>query len=453
MPELNYALFRKLSRSEPALISVPAAQAPLSISTDTRTLRAGQVFWALRGEHFDGHEFVANALQNSAAFAVVEKGFPARPGQNLFFVRNSLAALQELAALYRDTFKIPLIALTGSNGKTTTKEMLAHLLGQLYPVYKTKGNLNNHIGCPLSLLETGRDDRAAVIELGTNHPGEIAVLADMVRPDHALVTNIGPAHLEFFGNEQGVFSEKTRLFESLAPAGKVYINVDDPWLAGWQKTGPERITFGFHGQPAVTGKISGLDEHGNAALTINNSRVIRLQVPGRHNAGNALAAAAVAINMGLTLNQIADGLETFCAPKQRSQLKEINGVLVLNDSYNANPASMQAAIDLAKSVSHPGKTWLLLGDMLELGATAQEAHRKLLANAVNGRTEILLRGSIFKSCLDEGPAQPGGLTWFASHETLAAYLNERLHPGDLILVKGSRGLQMEKIIEQIKYAG
>jgi UDP-N-acetylmuramyl pentapeptide synthase len=134
-------------------------------------------------------------------------------------------------------------------------------------------------------------------------------------------------------------------------------------------------------------------------------------------------------------------------------LKEINGVLVLNDSYNANPASMQAAIDLAKSVSHPGKTWLLLGDMLELGATAQEAHRKLLANAVNGRTEILLRGSIFKSCLDEGPAQPGAGIWFASHEALAAYLNERLHPGDLILVKGSRGLQMEKIIEQIKYAG
>ncbi|HGY57282.1 MAG TPA: UDP-N-acetylmuramoyl-tripeptide--D-alanyl-D-alanine ligase [Caldithrix abyssi] len=424
------------------------------VNIDSRTVKPGEVFWAIKGEHFDGHDFIEAAAAKGAALAVAAKkkikNRSAMP-LPLLLVPDTLRALQQLAAAHRRKFGYPVLALTGSNGKTTTKEMIAYILGQKYNVLKTEGNLNNHIGCPLTLLRLSAQNETAVIELGTNHPGEIAALADMVQPDQALITNIGGAHLAFFASEDELAAEKLSLFDRLPDGALIYRNLDDPWIADYPATDKETVDYGWEDGADVQGRILEMDARGCGAFRLNDAVDIRLRVPGWHNVKNALAAAAVAIRFGFSEKEIAEALAGYEGFDKRMQMREINGVLVINDAYNANALSMRAAFDTAASIQVKGRRFFALGDMLELGKNSVKIHYGVLLAALNSKAErVLTIGPHFAEAAGRLNAdQRKRVQSFSTHKELAQRLNEQLRPGDLLLLKGSRGLQMEKVEEEL----
>ncbi len=418
------------------------------VSTDSRTLAAGQVFWVLKGERFDGHDFVPVAAQKGALCAVVERRIENLADFPQVVVPDALKALQQLAALKRSRFKGVVLGLTGSNGKTTTKEMIAHILSQKYQVHKTRGNLNNHIGCPLTLLQLRSEHRFAVVEMGTNHPGEIAALAEIVKPDAALITNIGPAHIEFFKTLEAVAKEKLSLFEALGSGQTAFVNVDDPFLRAWQKSGVERLTFGFDFPAKVRGEQIEISEAGFPRFYLNGKTLVQLSVPGVHNARNALSAAAVALHFGFSEDEIAAALQDYTAFDKRMQVIEINGLRVINDAYNANPQSFKAAFETLSRMARPAGLFLVMGDMFELGESAGEWHKQILEQALQlNPTAVLLMGAAFEKAANQ--VGDSRVQVFKSHRVLGETLKKSAQPGALIFVKGSRGMEMEKILEFI----
>ncbi len=423
----------------------------LHIAIDSRNIKEDDVFWAIPGDRFDGHDFIQTALEKKASFCVVQSNRLDKRDKVTFprvVIPDSITGLQELARIHRKLFDIPVLALTGSNGKTTTKEMTAHILGSKLNVHKTSGNLNNHIGCPLTLLEMNTSHQAVVLELGSNHPGEIGILARTALPNHALITNAGGAHLEFFKTNEAIASEKRDLFLEMEDGGTVYLNVDDPLLADYNDLAKKLITYSLLGKADVQGKDKGCDESGNGILELNGKVTIKLQIAGQHNIKNALAACAAALNFGFTEQEVKDALETFNAADKRMQTIEYQGAKIINDTYNANPLSMQAAFDTIKQIRSRKDLYLVLGDMFELGRQSAEEHRSVLSKALElGPKNIFVMGESMKSAMSAAASDE--ILSFEDHQDLAAELKKGLSDGDLVLIKGSRGMFMEKVLDYL----
>lgn len=425
------------------------------VSTDSRAVKPGDLFVAVKGERFDGHAFLPQAFSAGAAAAVVQHDVAIPPGVAgpLLVVDDTTKALGALARTYRSRFDIPVIAIAGSNGKTTTKDMIAAVLRQRYAVLSTEGNLNNHFGVPHTLFRLEKKHDIAVIEIGTNHPGEIAYLCDILRPTYGLLTNIGREHLQFLGSLDGVAAEEGMLFAFLSDVkhAAAIVNADDARVVTLSSGIAKRALYGFAARrAAVRGNHLTLDETGRARFEftgerMNKSMAVHLAVPGPHNALNALAAAATGLMFRVAPGAIRDALQAFRPASRRMEAVSIGGVLVFNDAYNANPDSTVAALKTLSAVSVPGKKIVVLGDMLELGAGGPEEHRRVgLEVAALGFEYLLTYGSLARHIHDAAGVR------FAAHydqkNILAEYLAELVAPGDAVLVKGSRGLRMEDIV-------
>ncbi|KPK56077.1 MAG: hypothetical protein AMS22_02595 [Thiotrichales bacterium SG8_50] len=420
------------------------------LSIDSRTLQPGQLFVALRGPRFDGHKFVSDAHASGAAASLVEHSVADALPQ--IIVRDSRHALGALSSVWRQRFALPVVAVTGSNGKTTVKEMLASILATLGPTLATQGNLNNDIGVPLTLARLTEQHRSAVVELGANHPGEIAYLARLVRPTVALVTNAGPAHLEGFGSLEGVAGAKGEIYGALGEDGTAIINSDDSFASLWQRLAGNhtQITFGLDSVADVHAQYE-LEARGTRVrlFTPIGEAALNLQLAGRHNVMNALAASAAAIALGCSLEQIATGLQRIAPVKGRLQVKRgVRGSCVIDDTYNANPESLRAALHVLKGF--PGRHFLALGDMAELGRNAQESHVEAGKAAREAGVERLYAvGDLARAAVE---SFGGRANHFASKHALASQLRDDLDADVAVLVKGSRGMGMEEVVEVIAEA-
>lgn len=417
-----------------------------TVSTDSRQLSAGALFVALIGPNFDGHNFVPAARERGAVAALVSR--PVADPLPQLRVTDTRLALGRLAAAWRSRFSGPLIALTGSNGKTTLKEMIAAILRGRGPTLATEGNLNNDIGVPLTLLRLNDEHAHAVIEMGANHPGEIAYLTGLARPDVAIINNAGPCHLEGFGDVAGVARAKGEIFQGLRSDGVAVINRDDEYADYWAGLNPARriVDCGLDRSAAVRGEI--LDSASNRfRLRAGVEETdIELPVPGRHNVRNALAAAAAALAVGATLADIRRGLESLRGVGGRLQrLPGRHGGAVIHDAYNANPASLAVALEAVGA--GPGHKWLVLGDMRELGPAADAWHARSGREARNAGFERLYAlGEHSRAAVI---AFGTGASHFEDVDALVADLNRDLHQGGepaIVLVKGSRSMRMERVV-------
>ncbi|WP_415166770.1 UDP-N-acetylmuramoyl-tripeptide--D-alanyl-D-alanine ligase [Propionivibrio sp.] len=431
----------------------------LGVSTDSRSVAAGELFVALRGDRFDGHDFVATAHERGAAAAVADaagaaalRAAGAVDGLPLIVVADTRIALGELAASWRARFDLPVIGVTGSNGKTTNKEMITSIMQAAFgadAVLATQGNLNNDIGLPLTLLGLGAGHRAAVVEMGMNHPGEIAYLARLGRPTVALVTNAQRAHLEGMGTLDVIAAEKGSIFSGLGADGVAVFNADDPWAALWrtQSAHCRRLCFSLGGQADVTGECRTHGLENRVAITAGGERIeVDLALPGAHNARNALGSATAALAAGVPLAAVRQGLAAFRGLKGRLQRRAgLHGALVLDDTYNANPDSVRAGIDvLAATV---GRKILVLGDMGEIGAMTGQFHDEIGGYAKSqGVDRLLAFGD--SSALAARNFGVGG-EHFRKFEDLVAALLAELTPEAIVLVKGSRFMRMERVIDAI----
>lgn len=421
------------------------------VSTDTRALRARELFVALRGPSFDGHAFVPVAAERGAAGAVVER--PLEAGLPCLQVDDSLAALGAMAADWRSRFTLPVIAVTGSFGKTTVKEMMAAITATRGEVLATRGNLNNEIGLPLTLFGLDQRHRAAVLEMGANHAGEIARLAAIGRPTVGVVTAAGPVHLEGFGSLEGVARAKGELFAGLPDDGVAIINLDDPFAPLWRELAGarRRVGFGLTAEAEFRAEQvrQSLDADGPLLefrlVTPDGAADVRLALPGRHNVVNALAAAAATWAAGWSRDEIVAGLARVSGVEGRMSLRKArSGALIIDDSYNANPTALRAAIDYATAL--PGETWLVLGDMRELGDASARLH------AAAG--EYARRRGVAR-LFALGPESVAAVTAFGAGRhfddaaALAAALDAELPAGVNLLVKGSRSMRLETVIERL----
>jgi UDP-N-acetylmuramoyl-tripeptide--D-alanyl-D-alanine ligase len=424
------------------------------VSTDSRTIAPGELFVALRGEHFDGHHYVAAAQARGAAAAVVASDAVDRlrsTGLPLIVVAETRLSLGALAADWRSRFTLPLIAVTGSNGKTTTKEMIASILRAAHgdTVLSTQGNYNNDIGLPLTLLRLHAGHRAAIIEMGMNHPGEIAYLAGIARPGVAVVTNAQRAHLAGMGTVEAIAREKGSIYSGLDENGVAVFCADDPWADLWrqQSQGLRRMSFGFAQAADVSGRVTlhGLENRLLLACGGDETEVV-LALPGRHNARNALAAAAAALAAGIPLATVQVGLNSFRGLKGRLQLRQAtHGAQLLDDSYNANPDSVRAGIDvLAATV---GRKILVLGDMGEIGEMSAQFHDEIGGYAKSqGIDRLLALGEA--SALAAHNFGAGG-EHFTHLAQLIDVLRGELGADTTVLVKGSRFMRMERVVEAL----
>ncbi len=419
-----------------------------AVGTDTRRLAPGTLFVALRGARHDGHAFAAEALRAGAAAVLVEHVPAGVDRTRAIVVPDTLDALGALAAAARRRWGGPLIAITGSNGKTTTKEMLAAIAAQVAPgrVLKTHGNENNLIGMPLTLLRLRGDEAFAVIEMGMNAFGEIARLTAIAAPDVGVITNVGPAHLEGLGDLAGVARAKGELFAGLSPQAAIAVNMDDEWVVrAAADCAARRVEFG-HGRQVDAEAIDDRAAGGvSFTLRIGADRApVHLPLTGRHNVRNACAAAAAAHALGIPLSAIAAGLAATEPPGMRMQvLRLANGVTVLNDGYNANPASTEAALDAL--VRLPGRPIAALGEMRELGAASEALHARVGAHAAAAGVAWLLAVGPGAAAIAAGARAAGGIAVDECRDAAAAaaLIAARWQPGDTILVKGSRGADDE----------
>ncbi len=426
-----------------------------SVGTDSRNVKPGELFIALRGEHFDAHQHIAAARAAGAIAAIADvAGAPLAPADMpLITVNNTRSALTQLAYAWRSRFSMPLVALTGSSGKTTVKEMLAAILREHVgdAVLATRGNLNNEIGVPLMLLELNASHRYAVIELGMNHSSEISRLTQLARPNVALINNAGRAHIEYLGSEDAIARAKGEIFEGLSSQGVAVINADDAHATLWQKLVNKNkcLRFGIE-QPADISARYTLSATATASemmITAPTGSVnVTLNAPGLHNVRNALAACAAAVALNVPIAVIQSGLSRYSGFKGRLQRKAApGGATIIDDTYNANPESVRAAIDVLAHV--PGKRLLVLGDMGELGERAAACHTEIGAYARQVRIEKLY--ALGEMSALTAVAFGAGARHFESIEALQAALKAELAPDVTALVKGSRFMKMERVVEAL----
>jgi len=446
------------------LVAGNASATCSGIATDSRAVAPGQCFIALRGERFDGHDFVPAVLLAGASGVVVSRApetalpqgggapFPGEGASFVVMVEDTLIALGRLARLHRDRHDMPVIAVTGSTGKTTTKDMIAAILSRRGPIAATPANYNNEIGVPLALLSLMPEHMAAVIEMAMRGPGEIAYLASLARPTIAVITNIGLSHLERLGSPDAIAEAKGELVEAVG-AGVSVLNADDPYferLSARARGGV--VSFGVNetAQFRALGVISGEQGTRFRLRCPDGEMQVFLSTPGRHQVMNALAAAAAAIAAGAGLDDVAMGLAGFTASRAR-MVAGTSGFRVLDDCYNASPASMEAALELLADLDARRRI-AILGDMLELGPSAPELHRAVGEEAGEIGLDLLIAVGELGRCIAEGAREvmsPEAVRWACSNDEAAAWALEALGPGDVVLVKASRAMAFERITERL----
>ncbi|MDQ2825328.1 MAG: UDP-N-acetylmuramoyl-tripeptide--D-alanyl-D-alanine ligase [Verrucomicrobiota bacterium] len=423
------------------------------VSTDSRTVKRGELFVALHGENFDGHKFVEAAAKAGAAGAIVDLAWKGNVPAKFALLRakDSLIAYQDLAANYRKSLSLKVLAITGSNGKTSTKDFVAAVLGRRFRVTKTEGNFNNHVGLPRTILEATSQDEVGVWEIGMNHPGEVAALSKIAAPDAAIITNIGIAHIEFMGSREAIAMEKGALAEAVGPNGTVILNADDSFTEKIASRTRARVVLaGTTGGSVCVGEIR-QSANGSEFTILEGAHRCRAQlpVPGLHMVQNALLAVAAGRAFGLSLEECAAGLSTAPLTKARLQIKEINGVQFIDDSYNANPDSMKAALRTLVELDADGKRIAVLGEMRELGVQSEDGHRQVGEMAATlGIDQLIAIGEM--GTIIAQAAQKAGLAKSVAVESTseaAELLAEIATAGDLVLVKGSRSVRTEQVID------
>lgn len=419
---------------------------------DTRKLKPGDVYVAIPGPRFDGHDFVEEAFAKGAGLALVSQ--TTLKWENLVCCENTVQAIGTLASLYRNRFSGPVIAITGSSGKTTTKDLIIHVLKNFGSVAGTSGNLNNHIGVPLTLLGFSEEAHFFVIELGMSAPGEISRLAKMVRPDIGLITNIGRAHLQYFPKgEEDVAKAKGELFAGLTKNDIAVINLDDDWI---QKlpTSAKKITFGLNQKTGICAENFSFSENGSSFdLKVEEKTFpVKLKMVGKHHISNALAAFATVSALGLESEKIIRGLESFSVEKNRGRLLRHKNLIIMDDTYNANPDSMMAAFSSLQLLCPHQKKIAVVGEMLELGNDSEKLHKEVGEKACAlGFSEIFSYGAMGKF-YQKGFGKAAPHRHFDDHKKMAKEILElaKENRGELaLLIKGSRGTTMEKVLEEI----
>jgi len=460
-----------LSLGEVAAHLGSTSQAPgrlaRNYSIDSRTLPADALFFAIKGPNFDGHTFVPDALERGGAVgAVVDRDWaaaaPASFAPSLIPVSGTVVALQNLARAVRRKWSRPVIAVTGSTGKTTTKELLATVLATRYQVHKTSENLNNHLGVPLALLALSPAHEVAVLEFGMSHAGEIAQLARIAAPAIGVVTNVAPVHLEFFDSLDGIAAAKHELIENLVSPSTAVLNYDDERVRNFREGFPGRVaTFGF--EPGAAYRATGfrlIAEAGGAVSSVFRARgpdceaEFRLPLPGRHNVENALPSVVLGRLLGVPPGSIAAALSGFAPLRRRTEVSSLwMSATLINDCYNSNPRALEQMLELLRDWPRAARRIVVAGEMLELGPTSPEWHRgagmKMVANrvdwllAVQGDARMLLEGA------RAAGFPPGQARFFAGAEEAGSFCRSILRAGDVVLVKGSRGVHLEKAVEQL----
>jgi UDP-N-acetylmuramoyl-tripeptide--D-alanyl-D-alanine ligase len=424
------------------------------VSTDSRGLKAGDAFLALRGDNFDGHDFIPVALKSGSACIIAEKvsGFKAPNSAALVKVKDTTFALGDLARFKRSAFSKPVIAVTGSNGKTTVKDMAAWVLSAGANVLKNEGTKNNHIGLPQTLIRLKENDDFAVVEIGTNHFGEVNYLASIARPNIGVITNIGPSHLEFLKDLKGVLKEKSALLNNLAAPSIALLNADDRYLRALTKSarpGLRILTYGI--KEKCDFSASGIKlEEGKLRFKFNRKFDFELPTLGGHNVYNALAAIALGRILGLSLKDIAGRLADFDFPKGRLKLLKLKGVSFIDDTYNSNPLSLNNALMAFKAMGCKGRKILIMGDMLELGDKKELLHRQV-AGSITNICDVLVSVGSLAALTAETARKRGFKNIFccASAAQARDLLFNSISPGakDIILVKGSRSMKMEEVFK------
>jgi UDP-N-acetylmuramoyl-tripeptide--D-alanyl-D-alanine ligase len=429
----------------------------LGYSIDTRTLQPGDLYFAVKGERLDGHDFVQSALDRGAVAAVVARDhlskFPDK--SKLIVVRDTLQALQQLAAMVRCLWGKPVVGVTGSAGKTTTKECIAHVLGAKYKVLKSEGNLNNHFGLPLQLLKLEPEHEIAAIEMGMSHAGEIAALAKLAQPNTGVVTMVAPVHLEFFNSIREIARAKYELIEALPRGGCAVLNADDEYVSQFGRD--------FHGTVLMFGvkhpadvraeRIEMLGAEGSRFDIVSRDQKIRAHMPliGEHNVYNALAATAVALHHNVAFADAVISLQSLRAADKRGEVVEITGATVVNDCYNSNPKALNAMVDALTKMPAQRRI-VVVGEMLELGADGEKLHRACGAHLA-GRADVLIGVRGLAKAVVEGATAAGVTAQFVeSPEEAGEWLAKNVRPGDAVLLKASRGVKLERALERWKAA-
>lgn len=409
------------------------------VTSDTRQIKHNSIFFALKGEKFDGNSFAEKALDKGAMLAIIDNA-EFHCGENCILVENSLVCLQALATHHRKQLQIPVIGLTGTNGKTTTKELIHRVLSKKFKTYATAGNYNNHIGVPLTILEIREDAEIAVIEMGANHIGEIARLCEIALPDRGMITNIGKAHLEGFGGIEGVIKAKTELYNFLRKTdANVYVNADDPLLQELSK-GMKHITYG---QKMLADQNANIRSSFPFLEIEWNGNLISSQLYGDYNFYNIMAAITVGRSFEIKEQEIIDAIKNYQPTNNRSQVIQGNLNTIYLDAYNANPSSMQVAIDHFAKLQAKKKV-LILGDMLELGEDENVEHEKILQQVRDNFDHLILVGPVFSRI-----AEKSNIPVFTDTAQAAIWLKEHPIKDAHILMKASRGIAIEKLLDLI----
>ncbi|MDF2634986.1 MAG: UDP-N-acetylmuramoylalanyl-D-glutamyl-2,6-diaminopimelate/D-alanyl-D-alanyl ligase [Pelosinus sp.] len=421
------------------------------VSTDTRTVKRGDLFIPLVGEKFDGHDFIHKAIENGAT-GIVFSHLDMRVPQHItaILVTDTLLALQDLARFHRQRFAIPVVAITGSNGKTTTKDMTAAVLSNQFHVLKTEANYNNEIGLPLTLLQLTHEHEVAVVEMGMRGSGQIRQLANIALPTIAIITNVGETHLELLGSIENIAAAKAELLEVIPENGLSILNGDNVYVREMAKEVKSRILFfglekGDIKAENIHMRTQSIDFMCHTAC---DTFSVEIPTTGKHNVYNGLAAIALGMELGMTSNRISSGLKNFNTSPMRLYIEKMSDYLVVNDAYNASPMSMAAAIDTMAEVAEERKV-AVLGDMLELGPIAVAAHEKIGEKLAQCHVDIVVTvGELAANIASKASAcGVGHVVACSNHEQAQAELKKVLQPGDTILIKGSRGMKMENIIE------
>lgn len=440
------------------------------VSIDSRTIKNGDIFVAIKGDVFDGHDYIEDAIKKGARGVIIKEGHKisdyilekVSKDKVILSVNDTMTALQEMARYYRNKFHLPVVGITGSNGKTTTKEMIWYIMSHKFLVLKNEGNLNNHIGVPLTLFRLISSHNMALIEMGISDRGELTRLCEIAAPTAAVITNIGPTHLEKLGRIENVAEAKSEILDFIKSDGVCILNRDDTFFDIFKAKASGRIiSFGMSSAADVYTESAEIAQDGKSIDSMTFRLIcplgevdINMHVIGLHNLYNALCAAATACALGTHIEDIKYGLEKFTPVKMRSTIEKISGIYVINDTYNANPASMVAAIDTLKTIKEGKRKYAVIGDMLELGKNTTTAHRDLGIYIAGAGIDGLLAIGEFAENVADGAISAGmDENKVMAYKDFARTLEKIrlwLNAGDILLVKGSRGMKMERIVEGLR---
>ena len=427
------------------------------VTTDSRTIKGGEMFFALKGENFDGNEYALKALESGAAYAVVDEGTPVSEAKDerIVPVENTLKALKELAAFHRNSVmvegrRLTVIGLTGTNGKTTTKELIRSVLSVKYNVTATEGNLNNEIGVPLSVLKINDATQLAVIEMGASHPGDINSLVEVSQPDFGIITNVGKGHLLGFGSLDGVRKTKGELYDYISrTGGSVFLNEDLPYLRemaherGIENVIPYGVKYDGASVLPMTAECPCLGME--IPLNCTSSLLLHTHLVGAYNADNVMTAIAVGRHFGVPVEDALKAIESYIPANSRSQMQKTESNTLIVDAYNANPVSMKAALRSLDALVAEHKV-AMLGDMLELGADSVAEHKAIVYCVSDMNLDkVFLVGEEFRKALDSCGSECERISWFADSASLAEHLSKERLSGCTVLIKGSRGVRMERV--------